>query len=189
VTLCAVCTVHEEMRTTGFLVEPQNQGRRFDSGLPGFLVEPQNHWDGLSVVWPQNHLDGFSWFSLKTSGDGFSRFGLKTGGDGFSWFGLKIGGGGYPDLGIKTKWASVCRLRLKTNGRMKTVWDTLQDPAACFTWKRVGLGFPSCVSKLVEERRRMVHVASSRRSRGCETKDGSFDGVGCTIVEVVPNYP
>jgi hypothetical protein len=42
VTLCAVCTVHEEMRTTGFLVEPQNQGRRFDSGLPGFLVEPQN---------------------------------------------------------------------------------------------------------------------------------------------------
>jgi hypothetical protein len=26
-TLCAVYTVHMEMRSTGFLVEPQNQGR------------------------------------------------------------------------------------------------------------------------------------------------------------------
>jgi hypothetical protein len=33
VTLCAVCTMHEEMRSVGFLVEPQNQGRRFVSGL------------------------------------------------------------------------------------------------------------------------------------------------------------
>jgi hypothetical protein len=31
--LCAVCTVHVEMRSTSFLVEPQNQGRRFVSGL------------------------------------------------------------------------------------------------------------------------------------------------------------
>jgi hypothetical protein len=30
---CAVCTVHMETRNTGFLVEPQNQGRRFVSGL------------------------------------------------------------------------------------------------------------------------------------------------------------
>jgi hypothetical protein len=28
-----VCTVHEEIRSVGFLVEPQNQGRWFDSGL------------------------------------------------------------------------------------------------------------------------------------------------------------
>jgi hypothetical protein len=33
VTLCAVCTVHTEMRSAGFLVEPQNQGRWFISGL------------------------------------------------------------------------------------------------------------------------------------------------------------
>jgi hypothetical protein len=33
VTLCAVCTVHEEARTTSFLVWPQNQGRQFVSGL------------------------------------------------------------------------------------------------------------------------------------------------------------
>jgi hypothetical protein len=33
VTSCAVCTVHVETRSAGFLVEPQNQGRRFVSGL------------------------------------------------------------------------------------------------------------------------------------------------------------
>jgi hypothetical protein len=30
---CAVCTVHVEMRSSSFLVEPQNQGRRSVSGL------------------------------------------------------------------------------------------------------------------------------------------------------------
>jgi hypothetical protein len=30
---CAVCTVHVETRSADFLVEPQNQGRRFVSGL------------------------------------------------------------------------------------------------------------------------------------------------------------
>jgi hypothetical protein len=29
VMLCAICTVHKETRSAGFLVEPQNQGRRF----------------------------------------------------------------------------------------------------------------------------------------------------------------
>jgi hypothetical protein len=33
VALCAVYTVHVEMRSAGFLVEPQNQGRLFVSGL------------------------------------------------------------------------------------------------------------------------------------------------------------
>jgi hypothetical protein len=33
VTLCVICTVHEETRSVDFLVEPQNQGRRFVSGL------------------------------------------------------------------------------------------------------------------------------------------------------------
>jgi hypothetical protein len=33
VTLCAVCIMHEEMRSMAFLVEPQNQGRQFVSGL------------------------------------------------------------------------------------------------------------------------------------------------------------
>jgi hypothetical protein len=30
---CAVYTVHEETRSLSFLVEPQNQGRQFISGL------------------------------------------------------------------------------------------------------------------------------------------------------------
>jgi hypothetical protein len=33
VTSCAVCTVHMVMRSAGFLVEPQNQGHRFVTGL------------------------------------------------------------------------------------------------------------------------------------------------------------
>jgi hypothetical protein len=33
VTPCEVCTWHMETRSAGFLVEPQNQGRRFVSGL------------------------------------------------------------------------------------------------------------------------------------------------------------
>jgi hypothetical protein len=32
-TLCSVCTVHDETRSAGFLVWPQNQGRQFVSGL------------------------------------------------------------------------------------------------------------------------------------------------------------
>jgi hypothetical protein len=30
---CVVCIMHVEMMSAGFLVEPQNQGRRFVSGL------------------------------------------------------------------------------------------------------------------------------------------------------------
>jgi hypothetical protein len=33
----------------------------------------------------------------------------------------------------------------------------------------------------------VVYVASSRRSRGSEIKDGRFDDVGCDVVEVGPN--
>jgi hypothetical protein len=59
VTLCAVYTVHVEMRSAGFLVETKNQGRRFVSGLR------QNHWDS------------FLRFNLKTGGDGFSSLSSK----------------------------------------------------------------------------------------------------------------
>jgi hypothetical protein len=48
VALCAVCTVHVEMRSAGFFVEPQNQGRRFVSG---WASKPLG-W--FSPVWPQN---------------------------------------------------------------------------------------------------------------------------------------
>jgi hypothetical protein len=46
------------------------------------------------------------------------------------------GGGGFSGLGLKIKWASVCRLRHKTD-RGRSVRDTRQDLAACFTWKQV----------------------------------------------------
>jgi hypothetical protein len=36
---CAVCIVHVEMRSTSFLVEPQNQGRQFISGLASKPLE------------------------------------------------------------------------------------------------------------------------------------------------------
>jgi hypothetical protein len=38
VMLCAVYTVHEEMRSVGFLVQPQNQDRWFVSGLASKLL-------------------------------------------------------------------------------------------------------------------------------------------------------
>jgi hypothetical protein len=47
---CVVCTWHVETRSMSFLVEPQNEGRRFVSGLASkplrrFLqVCPQNQW-------------------------------------------------------------------------------------------------------------------------------------------------
>jgi hypothetical protein len=55
--------------------------------------------------------------------------------------------------------------------------------------KQVGLWFFSFASKLVKERRRVVHVASSRMSRRSEAKDSQFDGVGCDVVKVRQNYP
>jgi hypothetical protein len=36
--LCAVGTMHLEMRNACFLVEPQNQGRQFVSGLASKLL-------------------------------------------------------------------------------------------------------------------------------------------------------
>jgi hypothetical protein len=63
---CAVCTWHVETRSAGFLVEPQNQSRRFVSGfvskpLRRFLpIWPQNRWRQFLSVWPQNLLRQFS---------------------------------------------------------------------------------------------------------------------------------
>jgi hypothetical protein len=71
---CAVCTWHVETRSASFLVEPQNQGRQFVSGLTS------------------KPLGRFLAVCLKTCCDGFRQFDLKTGGDGFFRFGLKIGG-------------------------------------------------------------------------------------------------
>jgi hypothetical protein len=57
---CAVCTWHVETRSVGFLVEPQNHGQQFVSGLAsnplgrfvsGLASKPLGRF---SPVWPQN---------------------------------------------------------------------------------------------------------------------------------------
>jgi hypothetical protein len=82
------------------------------------------------VVEPQNQ-----------GGGGFPGLGLKTGS-----FGLVIWASKSPrrflGLGLKTKWASVCRLRHKTDGG-RSARDTRRDLAAYLASKQVWLGFPS----------------------------------------------
>jgi hypothetical protein len=93
------------------------------------------------VVWPQNHSLRFLGLGLKTGSYGLVIWHIKS---------LRR----FLGLGLKTKWAMLCRLCHKTNRRMKMAWDTRRDLAAYFTWKRVGLGFPSVASRLVEARHR-----------------------------------
>jgi hypothetical protein len=77
------------------LIEPQNQDRRFVSGLASKSLRR------FSLVWTKTSGDGFLQFGLKTGGDGFSRFGLKTGGR-FLVEPQNQGGGGFFDLDLKT---------------------------------------------------------------------------------------
>jgi hypothetical protein len=83
VTLCVVCTAHEETRSAGFLVESQNQGRWFVCGLASKLlgqfvsglaskplgwflpVWPQNLWWRVSRFGPQNRQLRFDGLGLK----------------------------------------------------------------------------------------------------------------------------
>jgi hypothetical protein len=60
VTLCAVCTVHVEMRSADFMIEPQNQDRRFVSSLGS------------------KPLGCFLRFGHKTGGNGFSSLASKS---------------------------------------------------------------------------------------------------------------
>jgi hypothetical protein len=60
VTLCAVYTVHVEMRSAEFLIEPQNQGRRFVSSLAS------------------KSLGCFLRFGHKTGGNVFSSLASKS---------------------------------------------------------------------------------------------------------------
>jgi hypothetical protein len=62
VALCAVCTVHVETRSASFLVESQNQGRRFINSLTS---KPR---DGFSSVWASKPMAMVcEWFDLKTT--------------------------------------------------------------------------------------------------------------------------
>jgi hypothetical protein len=133
---CAVCTVHVETRSTDFLVDPQNQSLRFVSGLAskplgwfviGLTSKPLGRFiSGLTSkplgrfisdlaskslgrflpVWPQNR------------GLWVSRFGPQNRQLQFGDLNLKIT--------VTVYWfepqnqvGMVCRLRRKTDGRMR----------------------------------------------------------------------
>jgi hypothetical protein len=78
----------------------------------GFLVEPQNQ-----------------------GGGGFPGLGLKIGSSDLVIWASKSPQR-FLGLDLKTKWASVCRLRHKTNGG-RSARDTHRDLAACLAWKQV----------------------------------------------------
>jgi hypothetical protein len=133
VTLCAVCTMHELMRSASFLVEPQNQGQRFVSGLASkpldwfvsdLASKPLRRFVSGSALQP---LGRFLSVGFKTDGDGFSQIGLKTGRYGLMIW-VSISPRWFLRLGLKTKRAFIYRLRHKTDRRMKTT-------QACFAWK------------------------------------------------------
>jgi hypothetical protein len=65
------------------------------------------------------------------------------------------------------------------------VLDTHQDLVACFVCKQVGLGFLSLTSRLVEARRRVVHVAPSCMLRRDQVEDGRVNVMNC----IGPCYP
>jgi hypothetical protein len=156
---CAVYTWHVETRSAGFLVEPQNQGRRFVSGLASkplgqySSVWPQNQWRRFLAVWPQNWWRRFlpvwpqnwwsvSWLSLKTKVvEGFPVWDSKPAATGLVIWAAKSPRQ-FLGLGLKTMQASVCRLHHKIDGGRSTR-DMHQDLVACLVWKLVWLGFLS----------------------------------------------
>jgi hypothetical protein len=66
-------------------------------------------------------------------GGGFFGLGLKTGSSSLVIWASKSPRR-FLGLSLKTKWASVCRLRHKTDGG-RSVRDTRRDLAACLMWK------------------------------------------------------
>jgi hypothetical protein len=127
---CVVYTVHEETRSVGFLVEPQNQDLRFVSGLASKPLAR------FLPVWSQNQWRRFSGLDLKIGSSGLVIWFSKSP----RWF---------LSLGFKTKRTSICRLHHKIN-RGRSAWGTHQNLAACFAWKQVTLGFLSLASRLLE---------------------------------------
>jgi hypothetical protein len=99
--------------------------------------------------------------------------GLKTGNSGLVIWYLKSPQW-FLGLCLKIKRASVYQLHHKTV-RERMTWDMHQDLAAFFGWKQVGVGFPNLVSRLVEVRRQVVHMTSSRRLHRVDAEDGWAD--------------
>jgi hypothetical protein len=142
-----VCTWYVETRSAGFLVEPQNQGRRFVSGLaskPVATVFASLASKLVVTVSPglaSKPAVGFLVESQNQGGGGFPGLGLKTGSSGLVMWASKSPRR-FLGLVLKIKQASVCRLRHKIDGG-RSARDTRRDLAACLAWKQVWLGLPS----------------------------------------------
>jgi hypothetical protein len=160
------------LKTTGtcFLVWPQNQGWRFVSGLASkplgrfLLVWPQNRWRRVSQFDPQNRQLWFSDLGIK----------IKVT---VSWFGPQ-NQVGYSLLVVPQNWwededgmghtsRSSGLLHLKAN-RARVFQSDLKTGGGV-AW--------------------VMHMTSSRRLHRSKAKDGQFDGGGCGVVQVGPNYP
>jgi hypothetical protein len=96
-TLCAVCTIHMDMRSIVFLVWPQNQGLRFVSSL---ALKPLAQ---ILLDWPQNWWLGFPDLGLKIGSSGLVIWSSKS---------LQH----FLSFGLKTKRVSICRLHHKIDG-------------------------------------------------------------------------
>jgi hypothetical protein len=93
---CAICTMHQKTMSVSFLVEPQNQSRRFVSGLP------QNHSNSFSSVWVSKSMATVcEWFGLKTTQTVSSGLASKPAATVFAGLALKLVATVFPDLASK----------------------------------------------------------------------------------------
>jgi hypothetical protein len=176
--LCAVCTVHKEMRSTCFLVESQNQGRRFVSCLSskplgrfisGLASKPLKRF---LPIWSQNRWQRVSRFESQNRQLRFGDLGLKITVT-VSWLGPQNQVG--------------CSLPITPQNRQDdedgTGHASRSSSLLCMEASRArvsqsGLKTGGGVAQ-------MVHVAPSWRSHEDQVKDGWVDAMGC----VGPCYP
>jgi hypothetical protein len=162
--------------------------RRWGARISWFGLKTK--FDSMSVVWPQNHWGGFFRFCLKTGGNGFSRFGIKT--DDFRFPSLAVKTGSYSlvtwiskspwqflGLRLKTRWARVCWLRYKTNGEGEDGVGHASRSSGLLRVEASRTRVSQFASKLAEVRQRVVHVASSWRSREDQVEDWRFNATDC----------
>jgi hypothetical protein len=121
----------------------------------GFLVEPQNQGGG-----------GFPSLGLKTGRSDLMIWDSKSP----RWF---LG------LCLKTKWASICRLRHKTDGG-SSVWDTRRDLAACLVSKQVWSE---------DWRRRDYGWCTWHHRGGCVGGKLKLDGLRQTLLPLLYRFP
>jgi hypothetical protein len=182
VTLYAVCTMHKETRTAGFLVEPQNQGRLFFSGLASKPLE--RFVSGLTSklsgrflpVWPQNRWWRVSRFGPQNRQLRFGGFGLKITAT-VSWFGPQNQAGYGLSVVPQNRWEYEDGAG-HTSRSSGLLWLEASQAKVFQSDLKTGRGAAW-----------VVHVTSSRRLRRSEAKDDRFDGIECGAVQVKPNYP